>query len=364
MSLIGTRIRKWAPFSKGAALGKDTPSEEASLPQPSDSPPLVLLVPDASGRASFQFNSFPDAAAAIDYVNVWFDAQQEGGVIAFWALADEPAYDEGEERVAERVVLIRDAEKTGVVYLFSFVDAEGAQDFVRSETESGIDLDSILVYWAAPIRIDAGDAGSVRLTPEFPPAARDHDCDDLIDEFNGEQIDAVVEAPQPIGWARVIGRTVQISQQVDEPVAAAVATIATPVEPAVAEVEQRIAMMSEDLTKSAVVEHVTAIETLTDGRPSTPPVRRQPARQPRRKPASEPKPLADPLPLLESIQPPSWFTEKDGQPPLDGETWRDDGFHDIPALDMHQQLEKVLSVKRWDPQEAPFQGFQSPPGRF
>lgn len=412
MSLIGSRIRKWAPFVKDAVVEKEVSSEQVNQPEPTDGPPLVLLVPDASGRASFQFNSFPNAATAIDYINVWFRAQQEAGVIAFWALADEPVRDSGEEQAAERVVLIRDAEKTGIVYLFSFVDNEGAQDFVRSETESGIDLDSVLVYWAAPIRIDADDAGSVRLTPEFPPAVGDPYHDDCIDQFTNEQFNEVPEGPQPVGWARVIGRNVQISQQVKEPLAAAtvasipipvkpartaqeplasipaevavetpqpvgwarvigrnvqisqrveepvaavtVASHAIPGEPVQAKVEEPLATISAE---TAVVEQVAAVQ----GKPA----RSQPTRQSRQRAAPEPSPLAEPVAAPdETAQPPSWFTESDGHPPLDGDTWRNDGFHDLPAPDLGKELEKVLNVKRWELQEGPFRGFQSPPGRF
>jgi len=212
MSLFRNRALKWVPFGKGAVAEAERAEVEPVSTDVWDGPSLVMLVSDASGRASFQFHKFPDAVTAAEYVQIWYPSQMDGGVIAFWALTEEPARNGNGEPAAEAVVLIRDEDKTGVVYLFSFVDMEDARIFVQSETENGVNAECVMIHWAAPVRIDVDDRGSVRLSPEYPQS------DFRYEERPAPQPknEKPVEAPATNGWARVIGRNVQISPALDE----------------------------------------------------------------------------------------------------------------------------------------------------
>ncbi len=48
----------------------------------------------------------------------------------------------------------RSTVRAGVVDLFSFVDMESAESFLRSRAAAGLDLRRVLLYWADPISID------------------------------------------------------------------------------------------------------------------------------------------------------------------------------------------------------------------
>ncbi len=400
MSLIANRVRKWSPFAKNEQTQVEATRKIVAEVEHSG-PPLVLLVSDASGRASYQFNSFPDAAAAREFVKAWFPTQQDGGVIAFWALEAEQAPAAGEDASAEPLVLIRDEAKGGVVYLFSFVDMEGAHAFVRSEMESGVDRDSVLIYWAAQVRMNVDEAGSVTFTPEFPPNSNDAQRSEFIkDEITIDAGPLAPEVPPTSGWARVIGRNVQASQQVEAvapisapasvktqlveaktrvaPIRAAAPTVETVAEITVAPVEAaaRAVAPVEPIqvvaAESAPVEAVRQEELVAAAIATTEKIqnhngapKRAAERRPRARILKGEGLLAEEVQVLdEPAGPPKWFEAKDGVPPLDGDTWRNDGFHDLEMPDINEQLEKVLKVKRWELQEGPFQGFQSPPGRF
>ena len=69
---------------------------------------------------------------------------------AFWAMTEEPkgARDSG----AEPLVMISDTSRDGVVYLFSFVDIDSAQEFLRDEVERGTKPDTMFLYWAVQVK--------------------------------------------------------------------------------------------------------------------------------------------------------------------------------------------------------------------
>jgi hypothetical protein len=71
--------------------------------------------------------------------------------------------------IAEPLVIIKDAQRVDVVYSFSFVDIESAQEFVRDEVESGTDAEQITLYWAVPVRLLTDARGTSMLRPSVPP---------------------------------------------------------------------------------------------------------------------------------------------------------------------------------------------------
>jgi hypothetical protein len=163
-------IDRLAPFRKGGSAVAEAIREESVNGAAKDSPPLICLVNDASGRASFKTHVFADAESATDFVQYWFPNQSEGGMIAFWAMTYEPL-DPSLDAPAEPLVMIRDLGRDGVVYLFSFSDVESAQAFLRDEVQHGTDLGSMMLYWAVTVRMAADPWGKMMLTPAVPPGA-------------------------------------------------------------------------------------------------------------------------------------------------------------------------------------------------
>jgi hypothetical protein len=161
-------IDRLASFRKGGSAVAEAIREDPINGAAKDSPPLICLVNDASGRASFKTHVFADADSATDFVQYWFPNQSEGGMIAFWAMTYEPL-DPSLDAPAEPLVMIRDLRRDGVVYLFSFSDAESAQAFLRDEVQHGTDLGSMMLYWAVSVRMAADPWGKMRLTPSLPP---------------------------------------------------------------------------------------------------------------------------------------------------------------------------------------------------
>ena len=131
-------------------VDQEQPPEEASR--------LLLLIPTEGGFA-FRLFPFADEEALRAYIA---RHEPQHGAIAFWALQSEspasPAV--ASEGRPEPVVLIRDATRTGLVNLYSFVDMESVNSFVREEAGNGLDLRNVLVYWASAVLIDASAWGT------------------------------------------------------------------------------------------------------------------------------------------------------------------------------------------------------------
>jgi len=164
-------LPNWGPFRRGGTAVADREEATDDAGGLVSGPPLMLLVNDASGRASFKTHVFPDAESATDFVLYWFPNQSQGGIIAFWAMTQAPdsGLDGPSETAPEAVVMIRDVTRDGVVYLFSFVDMEPAQAFLREEVRHGTDLGVMMLYWAVPVRLTADPWGKMILTPSVPP---------------------------------------------------------------------------------------------------------------------------------------------------------------------------------------------------
>src|SRR5688572_17379835 len=87
----------------GTAVAEAEAESAAFGLQVQSGPPLIVLVNDASGRASFKTHVFSDVAAATEWVRYWFPQEIEEGMTAFWAMTEQP--DAG---AAEPLVMIRD----------------------------------------------------------------------------------------------------------------------------------------------------------------------------------------------------------------------------------------------------------------
>jgi len=155
-------------FGKGGTALAEAELEDAdSRPQTTSGPQLMVLVNDASGRASFKTHVFDDAESAIEWVRYWFPMDAEIGMTAFWAMTDRP--ESGPDSAAEPLVMIRDTSRDGVVYLFSFADIDSAQAFIRDEVERGTKPDAMLFYWAVQVKREIDRWGKLTLTPSTPP---------------------------------------------------------------------------------------------------------------------------------------------------------------------------------------------------
>lgn len=156
---------------------RETDEERAVMeaaPTGSRLPRLMLLVHDASAPASYQLQTFEDASAAEEFVQFWYPPTTEHGILAFWALHRKPVQwpDSSEERPAEVVILIRDADRREIVYPYSLPNMEAARTWVMNEATTGLDLRLVLMYWAAPAKISRNRWGHVRITPAKPPSTR------------------------------------------------------------------------------------------------------------------------------------------------------------------------------------------------
>jgi hypothetical protein len=84
--------------------------------------------------------------------------------IAFWAMPYQPS------GPSEALVLVR-GERPNSVHAFGFTEMANAYDFVRHEISSGLHLERVSIYWAAPVTLTV-NSGGARVAPPLPPAPR------------------------------------------------------------------------------------------------------------------------------------------------------------------------------------------------
>jgi hypothetical protein len=127
----------------------------------------MLLVSDAASLTTRRLHRFAGASEASDFVRFWFPPDKRGGLIAFWALSDQPL-----DTTFEVVVLVRDARDAGLVYPFSFLHIDAALDFVRDEWARGLDPALVSVAYAVPVSIERHpvEADAIWITPPSLPA--------------------------------------------------------------------------------------------------------------------------------------------------------------------------------------------------
>ena len=179
------------PFGKGGAAVAEAEREDpVSTSNASSGPPLMVLVNDASGRASFKTHVFDDAESATEWVRYWFPMEIEDGPTAFWAMTEQPA---GGDADAEPLVMISDTSRDGVVYLFSFVDIGSARAFMRDEVERGTQPDTMFFYWAVQVKREIDRWGNLTLTPSTPPGITASGAESDLFESDGW---VVQEAPE------------------------------------------------------------------------------------------------------------------------------------------------------------------------
>jgi hypothetical protein len=125
---------------------------EAKRPAEPDRDRILLLVP-VEGGFSFQLFAFPTVESVAAYVHHHFPQRAEH-LVVFRAAHEQPFYLSGAQAV-ETVVLVRDVDRPGIVNLYSFVDMETANAFIRSEAMRGLPLHYVLLFWAEPVSLDA-----------------------------------------------------------------------------------------------------------------------------------------------------------------------------------------------------------------
>lgn len=144
------------------------PGEQPKVERKADPPtPLMLLLPDASGIASYHLNVFPSAKAAEFYLDSTLRGQVQEGAVLFWALSWEPA-SHPDCTQAEPLVVIRDNRKAAV-YPFSFAGIDSAMEFIRYEMNRGLDLGQVMVFFAVPARIEVDFWGRSTIIPSAAP---------------------------------------------------------------------------------------------------------------------------------------------------------------------------------------------------
>ena len=137
---------------------------EGVPPKAAEATPLMMLVPDAQGIATYQLHKFPSARAAEIFVDATLRGQVNHGTVLFWALTWQP----DSEAAAEPLVLIRDLARP-IVYLFSFADLSSCHDFIRHEMNRGLDLNQVMVYWAVTATVEVDFWGRAAISPSAAP---------------------------------------------------------------------------------------------------------------------------------------------------------------------------------------------------
>lgn len=175
-------------FSKRSANATTTVGEDVG--EPAAEPRFVLLIRDSSAMGAFQLHTFEDEEPAAEFVKAWIPPSSEHGSLAFW-IGDRQAMRLGgssEERAAEAVVLIRDEDEPDIVYPFSMPDMALAKAWLDEEARRGLDMDLVMVHWAARAQISRDHWGKIRFVPVELPAFRATEPE-TVEEAEG--------APQP-----------------------------------------------------------------------------------------------------------------------------------------------------------------------
>lgn len=333
MKLLGNLLRK----SVGTEVTSPVTSARARDNWAvKDEPTLVLLVPDAAGRASYHLNTFKSTAAAVSFFKFWTLDSGSANCIAFWALLYPPV-NTGD---AEPIVLVREPASTTRVYPFSFSAMDDALDFVRRETENGLQLSDAIVYWAARVEVRQTEF-DVRMSPAYAPEVRLPGLRGLVFELPTVFVQkAVSEDHEP-------------TATVESAAPAAKSLRAKKSQAHQSHDRRKVSRKDhEDVVPPEVIE--AAIKTLTDK------ARKANGKHPPEE-AVVIELAADPQAEAESkAEESSAATFTEGQNPapqkLDDQ---DDGW-------MVTEMERFQARRRWgqDAPGGPFRGFDSPRGRF
>ena len=149
---------------------QDLPGTDDNGAQPpaAGGPQLAILAPDIAGISSFGLRFFADVATATAEIEQ-LSPEVRRGTHAFWALHDEPILPPDGHR--EALVLIRANLTSGVVYAVSFIDMESAWSFARFEAKRGLDISHLIILWAAFVTVRE-ELDGVSVLPAVAPATR------------------------------------------------------------------------------------------------------------------------------------------------------------------------------------------------
>ncbi len=363
----------------------EAPAAPACVPA-DESPPLLMLLPDAVGIASYGCLTFPDAEAATSFMDDRFRGQIEDGMIAFWAFTRDPNFRRG-RAAAEPLLIVRDAGRPGVVYPFSFANTQLAYDFIRKEMEHGLQLWQVALYWAVTVNVSVDSWGqssvSPSVSPSVPPAGATATATPSRAGAGAAPADLerhlpLMEAwesgrPHPIGGpTRVVRRQEppargagangtpetngiggrQLHPEAPRPEAPRLTEDVTPIAPRNGHHPPEVGEPAADAEEAVTRAIEEALQIVRGERK-------------RRHPRPE-------LPEDEASAGVGQ-TEFSGHPRAAGGAGRDDP-PDVPAPDddldesalheMIDEMERFRRHQRWEDQRGPFKGFGSPPGKF
>lgn len=344
--------------------------EEEAQPAPPRRPPLMLLLSDASGMAALRMLTFDSAEDASEYVEFWYPEHSAGTIFAVWALPGEPdsRWMAEREHRGEAVILVRDEQREGVVYPFSFTDLNIAWAFLRQEMEKDLELSRVSIYWAVPIDIKVDGMGKVQMHPDAPPPL-------AAFEINEGPSDALAQAIEVVEAA--------YDEPADEASAAAT-EFALESDPAVDEdvrsaAEEMFADDADDAPVTAkepsgdpfgvpyhefreiAVEAGLTHTNGTNGKASGSQKRK------RKKPAPS---EASPQAAAEKESGGNAMKFHNGKDRAvmsansNGNGHSSANGHQTGEHDIEDQLRRLLEGRRIDRKDGPFKGFNSPPGRF
>jgi len=157
VKLLGKTLGKQQKNANGAHETV-APLEE----QPRDR--ILVLVPGEGGFA-FRLLAFPSVEHAASYGFEHFPRRVHQ-LFSFRPHHERPPEAPGAPGPVEAIVMVRDEDRHGTVHLYSFVDMETAQAFVRAEGMRGLNLNLVLVFWSEPVAL-------YNLTPEALPAPQE-----------------------------------------------------------------------------------------------------------------------------------------------------------------------------------------------
>lgn len=363
MALLGLLQKKSGrPAEAAPDVAVDVAVDVTEKEREAEGPPLLVLVPDISGISSFRLHRFTDAAAGAAFIHERVRPEVRQGIHAFWALPGRPntASEHPGSPAGEALVLIRTRENSGVVYVVSFVDIESAQSFARFEARRGLHPQLIMIYWAVIVNIRQELEG-VSIFPSRPPAltpsreAVEPVAVDLEEAPRQQEIsmaEAEAEATAAAYLHQMAGGDLLVEESAPD------AATAPAEEPAAEEV-------LNSLAGAPIVEE-----------------------------AGEQAPEAGGIATAEEPAP-SWQLDAPAQTyagdeeqadrhlevfsPVEGEPYMvDDAAAFMPAsqnsvagpeirsgdFNIEAEVERFLRQRRSERREGPFQGFNSPPGRF
>jgi hypothetical protein len=384
---IHGRRRNQRPEPAGEPPVPESPAPEPAIPD-FDRPRLVLLVHDAAGPATYQLHSFEDEAEAAAFVQFWFPADIDHGVIAFWASHREPEVEAG-ERPAEVVVLIRGDNRPKTVYPFSFAGMDLARSWLARESNRELDPDQMLIYWALPARISRDHWGRAHFWPsEPPPLRRDgRKASPAKPVFQREPPSPPRAEPQPPEHeeTHLEEEPPELPFEAPAEASAIVEEHApeSPFEPpveasAIVEQEPPELPFETPAEASAIVEEeppelpfempVEASATVEEEPPELPfempveasaTVEEEPPEFPFETPAEASTVVEEEPPQLPFEAPAEERAGDRPSPPKKAKPRRGS-----VVLDPDEEIDELLDRSRWEKREGPFRGFGSPPGKF